>query len=349
MTLCEHGRKNRECVNCFDIYQKERADRNIPPGPFGIFCEHRNRKSSCRTCFDMYQKKREEMGQPPAPFGIFCKHGVNYQTKYKCSHPDCVRTSKKPISQLTPQSRPTPRPRPTTFKPYIHKIKMCKHNIRLNRCKECGGIDLCIHGVQKYFCKTCMGAGVCKEHGVDGKPPQLISRCKSCIARKAAAHADSAAAAAVQFPWGVSAVSTQHQQDFEFGAAAQEVAGDPEMFPFHDLGKFRADDDDDGWHDDDGVVTDDEDFFGDDVVRAGHGDGMDDQDGWHDGMDDENFSGDDVVRAGHGYSGGEKKSRKFYKRSNKKTRKTKKSKPYRKTHKKIKRKSKRSSRLTVKI
>jgi hypothetical protein len=95
------------------------------------------------------------------------------------------------------------------------------------------------------------------------------------------------------------------------GAAAAYAAYNE----FPDLGPFKADDDiDDGW------LTDD----------------------YDDGVGYDNVTDDD------GFLGGEKRSRKLYKISNKKIRKTIKSKPYRKTHKKLKRKSKRSSRLTVK-
>ena len=318
MVCGRHAVDNRECRNCCDNYQRERVEKQLEPGPFGIFCDHCNRKSSCRICFNRYQDERaiKIPPLPPAPFGIFCKHGVNYQTKTKCSDPECNRTSQTPRPQSTSQSRPTPRPTPrprsTTFK---RVEKKCIHGTRLDRCSICGGSELCIHGIQKYkckpcngrgncihgrqkyFCKECMGKGVCanEEHKSSDGSVKLKRECKKCIAEDIAkkAAADSYAAA-VQVPGG---------------AAAAYAAYDE----FPDLGAFKVDDDD-GW------LTDD----------------------YDDGVGYDSVTDDD------GFLGGEKRSRKLYKRSNKKIKKTIKSKPYRKTHKKLKRKSKRSSRLTVK-
>lgn len=54
----------------------------------------------------------------------------------------------------------------------IHK--KCKHDIRISRCKECGGSEICPHGKRdKTYCKECGGSQIC-QHG------KRVKTCKEC-------------------------------------------------------------------------------------------------------------------------------------------------------------------------
>ena len=49
----------------------------------------------------------------------------------------------------------------------------CEHNIRKDRCKECGGVGICEHNRERCRCKECGGSQIC-EHN------RVRSRCKEC-------------------------------------------------------------------------------------------------------------------------------------------------------------------------
>ena len=51
--------------------------------------------------------------------------------------------------------------------------KLCVHNQRRSRCKECGGASICEHNRRRTRCKECGGASIC-EHN------RQRSKCKEC-------------------------------------------------------------------------------------------------------------------------------------------------------------------------
>jgi hypothetical protein len=51
--------------------------------------------------------------------------------------------------------------------------RLCPHNRRQHRCKDCGGSSICEHGRRKSQCKDCGGSGICA-HG------RQKSQCKFC-------------------------------------------------------------------------------------------------------------------------------------------------------------------------
>jgi len=51
--------------------------------------------------------------------------------------------------------------------------KLCPHNKRKSRCKECGGSSICIHNIEKSYCKECGGGSIC-EHN------KRRTYCKEC-------------------------------------------------------------------------------------------------------------------------------------------------------------------------
>ena len=59
--------------------------------------------------------------------------------------------------------------------------KLCEHNKRKWRCKECGGVSICNHGRQKIQCKECGGSQIC-EHG------KQKSLCKECGGNQICEH-----------------------------------------------------------------------------------------------------------------------------------------------------------------
>lgn len=52
-------------------------------------------------------------------------------------------------------------------------MKKCIHEIRKDRCKECGGSSICIHNLIKYVCKECKGSSFCQHS-------KHKSRCREC-------------------------------------------------------------------------------------------------------------------------------------------------------------------------
>jgi hypothetical protein len=53
------------------------------------------------------------------------------------------------------------------------KTKMCEHNKRKDKCKECGGNSICIHNRQKSTCRECGGGSICIHD-------KFKSRCREC-------------------------------------------------------------------------------------------------------------------------------------------------------------------------
>src|SRR6056300_1137065 len=51
--------------------------------------------------------------------------------------------------------------------------KMCEHNRRPSRCRDCGGTSLCEHNRQRSQCKDCGGPQICQHN-------RIRSKCKPC-------------------------------------------------------------------------------------------------------------------------------------------------------------------------
>ena len=63
----------------------------------------------------------------------------------------------------------------------INTTKICEHNKRRQRCKECKGVGICEHNKVRDFCKECNGSQIC-EHNTSRYYCKICNNVKMCIA-----------------------------------------------------------------------------------------------------------------------------------------------------------------------
>jgi hypothetical protein len=107
--------------------------------------------------------------------------------RHICNHNECNKTSTFGVKWGSPIM--CVQHKTAEMSDVVHK--KCRHNIRISRCKECGGSEVCPHGKRdKTYCKECGGSQICK-HGKRVKTCKLCGGSDLCKSSWCETHANS--------------------------------------------------------------------------------------------------------------------------------------------------------------